>query len=354
MINKSLIKSLLPGLIPLLAFIIADELWGTKIGLYVALLIGIIELVYTYIKTKKIEKFILTDTLLLIVLGAISILLENEIFFKLKPAIIEFILVIIIGTSAFGSKNLILKMGERYIKNTEITSSQSQLMQKSLKGIFYITIIHIVLIIYSAYFMSNKAWAFISGGLFYIIFISYFAFEFIKNKLMLRKLKSEELLPHINELGKVISIHPRSTFHKGGNNKMLHPVVHLHVFNSNGQIYLQKRSISKLIQPGKWDTAVGGHISANEDLQLALIRETKEEIGLENIEMKFIKSYIWETEIEEEMIYIFKSKTEKQPIPHPTELDGGKFWDYNEIENNIKTDIFTPNFLHEFEMLKSE
>lgn len=169
---------------------------------------------------------------------------------------------------------------------------------------------------------------------------------------MAKKYKQEELLPHVDEKGKVISIHPRSTFHRGGKNKMLHPVVHLHVFNSKGEIYLQKRPINKLIQPGKWDTAVGGHISANEDLQLALLRETKEEIGLEDIEIKFFENYVWETEIEKELIYIFISKTEKQPIPHPTELDGGKFWTFNEIEKSIDKDIFTPNFLHEFQVLK--
>ena len=162
----------------------------------------------------------------------------------------------------------------------------------------------------------------------------------------------EELLPNIDEQGKVLSIHPRSAFHCGGENKMLHPVVHLHVFNSKSEIYLQKRPMNKLIQPGKWDTAVGGHISANEDLQLALQRETKEEIGLENIEMKFFKSYIWETEIEKEMIYIFISKTDKQPIPHPTELDGGKFWTINDLEKNIGKEIFTPNFEHEYKILK--
>jgi len=352
MINKSLLKSILPGLLPLFVFIIADEIWGTKIGLFVALIFGLLELIYTYIKSKKIEKFILTDTLLLMALGGISIILDNDIFFKLKPAIIESILVLLIGISAFGPKNLILNMSKRYFKDIEISIEQSRLMQKSLKGIFYITSFHIVLIIYSAFFLSNETWAFISGGLFYIIFIGYFVIEIFKNKLNRKKIQDEELLPNIDQHGSVISVHPRSAFHKGGKDKMLHPVVHLHVFNSKGEIYLQKRPIHKLIQPGKWDTAVGGHISANEDLQLALKREIKEEIGLENIDIKFFKNYIWETEIEIELIYMFISNTDKNPIPSKTELDGGKFWTINDIEENIGKDIFTPNFEKEFRILR--
>jgi len=285
-------------------------------------------------------------------LGGISIILDNDIFFKLKPAIIESILALIIGISAFGPKNLILNMSKRYFKNIEISMEQSHQMQKSLKGIFYITSFHIVLIIYSAFFLSNEMWAFISGGLFYIIFIGYFMIEIIKNKHKRKKTQDEELLPNIDQQGSVISVHPRSAFHRGGKDKMLHPVVHLHVFNSKGEIYLQKRPLNKLIQPGKWDTAVGGHISANEDLQLALKREIKEEIGLENIDIKFFKNYIWETEIEMELIYMFISNTNKNPIPSKTELDGGKFWTINDVEENIGKDIFTPNFEKEFKILR--
>jgi len=285
-------------------------------------------------------------------LGGISIILDNDIFFKLKPAIIESILALIIGISAFGPKNLILNMSKRYFKNIEISMEQSHQMQKSLKGIFYITSFHIVLIIYSAFFLSNEMWAFISGGLFYIIFIGYFMIEILKNKHKRKKTQDEELLPNIDQQGSVISVHPRSAFHRGGKDKMLHPVVHLHVFNSKGEIYLQKRPLNKLIQPGKWDTAVGGHISANEDLQLALKREIKEEIGLENIDIKFFKNYIWETEIEMELIYMFISNTNKNPIPSKTELDGGKFWTINDVEENIGKDIFTPNFEKEFKILR--
>ena len=74
----------------------------------------------------------------------------------------------------------------------------------------------------------------------------------------------KELLPVTDENGNVTGSIDRKTAHSGS--KILHPVVHLHVFNSRGELYLQKRPDWKDIQPGKWDTATGGHVSYGEGI----------------------------------------------------------------------------------------
>ena len=180
--KKDLLKKLLPGLLPIVVYIIADEFFGTKIGIAVAITVGIGELIYFYIKEKRIEKFVIIDTLLLVVLSGISILLDNDIFFKLKPAFIELIFVVILGISAFSPKNLMLNMSKRYMRGIEINEIAQKKMKQNSQVLFFIFLLHSVLIIYSAYFMSNKAWAFISTALFYIIIGVYFVFEIVKNK----------------------------------------------------------------------------------------------------------------------------------------------------------------------------
>jgi len=181
--NKSdLLKKLLPGLLPIIVYIIADEYFRTKIGIAVAIAVGIGELIYFYIKEKRIEKFVIIDTLLLVVLSGISILLDNDIFFKLKPAFIELIMVIILGISAFSSKNLMLKMTQHYMQGIEINEIAQKKMKQNSRILFIIFLLHSILIIYSAFFMSNKAWAFISTALFYIIIGIYFVFEIARNK----------------------------------------------------------------------------------------------------------------------------------------------------------------------------
>lgn len=363
--RTKLLRQLLPGFIPLFVFIAADEIWGTKIGLFVAVAVGILEMLWIAIREKRFEKFVLFDTLLLVVLGAFSIWLDNDIFFKLKPGLIELILIAVLGVSAFSSFNIIGLMGKRYMKDVHLNDAQMAQMQTSMKFLFYIFTAHTVLVFYSAFYMSKEAWAFISGGLFYIIFGVYFLFEMYRQRRIKKQLSQEEWVPLVDEHGKVTGQAPRSQVHNGS--KLLHPVVHLHVLNNNGSILLQKRPMNKLIQPGKWDTAVGGHISAGETLEQALKKEAFEEIGLKDFTAQLRKVYKWESEVEAELVYMFTThdfknvsmkdnsnslEKLKSSGKYSEEVDQLNFWTKNQVQKNIGKGIFTPNFEYEFNLLK--
>jgi isopentenyldiphosphate isomerase/intracellular septation protein A len=348
--RAQLLKKLLPGFIPLFVFIAADEIWGTKIGLFVAVGVGIAEMLWIAVNEKRFEKFVLFDTLLLVVLGGVSIFLENDIFFKLKPGLIELILVGVLAVSAFSSVNIIGLMGKRYLKDTEFSEVQMKQMRQSLKALFFIFAVHTVLVFYSAFYMSKEAWAFISGGLFYVIFGVYFLFEFYRQKRKQKVLSYEEWVPLVSDDGKVIGQAPRSQVHNGS--KLLHPVVHLHVLNKNKSILIQKRPTSKQIQPGKWDTAVGGHISAGETLEQALKKEAFEEIGLKDFSAKLQKVYKWESEVETELVYLFTTYDFKNFGVHTDEVDEARFWTKNQVNKNLGKNVFTPNFEYEYKLLQ--
>ncbi|HPE75975.1 MAG TPA: NUDIX domain-containing protein [Draconibacterium sp.] len=350
MSRTELLKKLLPGFIPLFVFIAADEIWGTKIGLFVAVGVGIAEMLWVGFKEKRFDKFILFDTLLLVVLGAVSILLDNDIFFKLKPGLIELILVAVLAVSAFSKVNIIGLMGQRYLKDAQFNDAQMAQMRKSLKSLFYIFTAHTLLVFYATFFMSKTAWAFISGGLFYILFGVYFLFEFYRQKKKQKQFLGEEWVPLVDEQGRVTGQAPRSQVHNGS--KLLHPVVHLHVINHNKAILVQKRPMSKQIQPGKWDTAVGGHISAGETLEQALKKEAFEEIGLVDFSAKLVKTYKWESEVEAELVYMFVTHDFKNFKVHSDEVEEARFWTKSQIENNLGKAVFTPNFEIEFGLLK--
>ena len=98
----------------------------------------------------------------------------------------------------------------------------------------------------------------------------------------------EEYFPLVDETGAVIGKATRRECHSGS--FLLHPVVHLHVFDNKGRLYLQKRALNKDIQPGKWDTSVGGHMDPGETVEQALFREAGEELGLSGFNPVFYSS----------------------------------------------------------------
>lgn len=357
MSKTELLKKLLPGFIPLFVFIAIDEIWGTRAGLVAALVIGIGEMGLIWFQEKRLDKFVLFDTGLLLILGSVSILLNNDIFFKLKPGLVELILCAVLALSAFSKLNIVGLMTQRYMKDIELSEVQMNQMRKSMRTMFFVFLAHTVLVFYSAFYMSGEAWAFISGGLFYILFGVVFIFEFVRQKFGRKPSpvvysEDEEWLPIVTEQGEIIGKAPRSICHK--NEKLLHPVVHLHVLNHQKHIYLQKRPMNKLVQPGKWDTAVGGHISFGETLETALKREAWEEIGLQDFAAKLIKTYRWNSLIESELVYVFVSHDFKSIHLHSDEVEEGRFWTQKQIDTNLGKNIFTPNFEYEYQMLKNE
>ena len=161
---------------------------------------------------------------------------------------------------------------------------------------------------------------------------------------------NSERFPLVDETGSVVGCATRGECHSGSN--LLHPVVHLHLFDSKGNLYLQQRPLWKDIQPGKWDTAVGGHIDYSEEVADALRREVREELGIEDFVPRFLMSYIFESEREREFVYVYSAVYDGAVCPSD-ELDGGRFWSMDEIAAAIGNGVLTPNFEQEFIKLKS-
>ena len=157
--------------------------------------------------------------------------------------------------------------------------------------------------------------------------------------------KEEEMLPLVDEDGRITGAATRRECHNGS--KLLHPVVHLHVFDSHGGLYLQKRPLWKDIQPGKWDTSVGGHIDLGENVDMALRREVEEELGITDFTPSEIGHYVFESDREKELVYAFKTVYDG-PVKPSAELDGGRFWTAEDIRAHLGKGIFTPNFENEY------
>jgi len=88
----------------------------------------------------------------------------------------------------------------------------------------------------------------------------------------------EEIFDVVNDRDEVIGRKPRSEIHRL---KLRHRAVHVLVFNSRGELFLQKRSMKKDCFPGAWDSSASGHLDSGETYGACAVRELREEIGLE-------------------------------------------------------------------------
>jgi isopentenyldiphosphate isomerase len=160
----------------------------------------------------------------------------------------------------------------------------------------------------------------------------------------------EELFEVVDEQGQVLRLAPRSECH--GNPALMHRVAHVLVFDREGRLFLQKRSRHKDIQPGKWDTSVGGHLCPGEKEKTAAIREMKEELGIANAPLTLLYHYIMRSNVETELVATFMTVWDGPMALNPDEIAAGRFWTEPEIEAALGKNIFTPNFEDEFQRWK--
>lgn len=156
----------------------------------------------------------------------------------------------------------------------------------------------------------------------------------------------EEQLEIVNEQGGVIGLAPRSVIH--GNPSLIHRVVHVLVFNRAGKLLLQKRSMNKDVAPGRWDTSVGGHVSAGEDLSLSAKREMEEELGIAGHEVEYLYSYKHTNPYETELVTTYCCTHEGMIRFNIEEIDEVRYWGLDEINESLGKGLFSDNFEDEF------
>lgn len=166
---------------------------------------------------------------------------------------------------------------------------------------------------------------------------------------------TDELFEIIDDAtGAVIGTAPRKRCH--GDPSLIHRSVHVVVYSTDGKsILLQKRKMTKDIQPGKWDTAVGGHLMVGESYEQAAAREMGEELGIhEKDQLRFLFDFKVRNEIESENIRVFSIAYDGPFFPQESELDGVEFFTITALKqrlNSGNTDDFTPLLCRELAML---
>lgn len=161
----------------------------------------------------------------------------------------------------------------------------------------------------------------------------------------------EEIFDLVDEAGRIIGSATRSRCHSDPS--LMHPVVHVVVFGPTGEIFLQKRSMTKDIQPGKWDTSVGGHLHRGETPEAGAARELGEELGVEGAPLTFAYQYIWRSPVETELVTAFATLWSGPVRLQASEIDDGRFWAQEKIAATLGSGVFTPQFANEFPRMRA-
>ena len=147
-------------------------------------------------------------------------------------------------------------------------------------------------------------------------------------------LASEEVFDVVNAEDEVIGAEKRSVVHR---KKLMHRAIHIFVFNSAGQLYLQKRSMLKDSARGKWVSSCSGHVDSGEDYDSAATRELFEELGLkepDGFERVFKESPCEQTG--QEFVWVYHCKAEGPFALDPKESSEGRWITIDKLEEWIR------------------
>jgi len=155
----------------------------------------------------------------------------------------------------------------------------------------------------------------------------------------------EEIFDVVNERDKVIDAKPRGEVHARG---LLHRAVHVLVFNSRGEVFLQKRSMKKDRQPGVWDSSCSGHVDSGENYDETAFRELREELGLkESAPLQKLFKIDACAETDAEFVWIYCCESDGRFRLHPDEIETGGWFAPEKVSSWIagRPQDFAPAFV---------
>jgi len=162
---------------------------------------------------------------------------------------------------------------------------------------------------------------------------------------------SEEIFDVVNDRNEIIGQEFRSVVHRTG---LKHRAVHVLVFNSRGDLYLQKRSMAKDCFPGTWDSSASGHLDRGEDYDACAVREVREELGYElKAALKRLFEISARPETGQEFVWIYRAELEGPFKLQHSEVDAGG-WFAPEVVSHWtqhRPEDFAPAFVLIWQML---
>ena len=162
----------------------------------------------------------------------------------------------------------------------------------------------------------------------------------------------EEILEIVDKDNNVIGKALRLECYKKG---LLHRAVNVFVFNSKGEVFLQKRSEKKFGFPLFWDLSCSEHVKPGETFQQAAKRGLKEELGIEAEVIEILPVHRINNRdeskryLDAELMVTFKAIFDGKMKFDPSEVAEGRFFNVSDFPQPL-----TPWFLEDWKLLRKQ
>ena len=161
-----------------------------------------------------------------------------------------------------------------------------------------------------------------------------------------------EFLDVTDRNGNIVGRATREECHS--NPSLIHRIVHVFIMNKAGEIFLQKRSLTKDTQPGMWDISVSGHVALGETVRNTVSRKLKIELGLDlkklpEVPLEQLYEYLWRSPRQTHLITSFMFPYEGPFRLNEEEITEARFWTRDEIRMSMSPVRFSPGFMDEYE-----
>jgi 8-oxo-dGTP pyrophosphatase MutT (NUDIX family) len=127
--------------------------------------------------------------------------------------------------------------------------------------------------------------------------------------------------------------------------KLPHRATYILVFNSEGELYVQKRTQTKDVFPGYYDVAAGGVVLAGESYEQGAVRELEEELGIGDALLTELFDFYYEDEHIRLWGRAFSCVYDGKMVLQEEEVESGEFMKVDEVFQLAETEPFTPDCL---------
>jgi len=159
----------------------------------------------------------------------------------------------------------------------------------------------------------------------------------------------DEIVTIVDRMNKIVGSAPRSRMRS---ERLTHRATYLLVISDSGELFVQKRTLSKDVYPGFYDPATGGVVLKDESYESAAARELKEELGIVGVPIEFHGDFFFEDQFCSVWGRVFSCKHSGPFVLQAEEVAAGEFMRFEDVFRRATEEPFTPDSLEAVQLYR--